>query len=112
MIGSGDSATAVKANLTYLKESPSRAPQVAQACTAVGDSDTALAILRGYYFGEAPWASLAPPGGDDDRITASLFLPPMQRLWRTGPFEAMLQRIGLDDYWRQSGTTPDFRRYG
>ena len=110
LIGDGAPATAVKANLAYLKESPSRAPQVAQACAAVGDPDTAMALLRGYYFGETPWTSLAPPGGDEDRITAPLFLPPMQRLWRTPPFEALLQRIGLDDYWRQSGSTPDFRR--
>lgn len=111
LIGKGDPTAAVKANLAYLEKSPSKAPQVAQACAAVGDADTALALLRGYYFGEAPWASLAPPGGDEDRITASLFLPPMRHLWQTAPFDAMLTRIGLENYWQRSKSMPDFRRY-
>lgn len=109
LAGQGNSTAAVAASLDFVREFPLSAPQVAQACAAVGDGNTALSVLRGYYFGEAPWTSLVPPGGDGDRVTVPLFQPPMRALWRTPEFGALLQRIGLEDYWRRSGTAPDFR---
>lgn len=109
LAGQGEPAVAVAASLDFVRDHPANAPQGAQACAAVGDGKTALALLRGYYFGEAPWSSLAPPGGDTDRITGPLFQPPMRGLWETPEFGVLLQRIGLEDYWRRSGTKPDFR---
>lgn len=50
-----------------------------------------------------------PPGGDEDRQTAALFQPPMRAAWTDHRFPALLRRIGLEDYWRQSNTKPDFR---
>ena len=76
----------------------------------MGDAATSLKLLDGYYFGEGEWAAMAPPAGDQDRQTSPLFQPPMQRLWRTPPFEALIDRIGLNDYWRKSRTVPDYRR--
>jgi hypothetical protein len=38
-----------------------------------------------------------------------LFLPPMQTLWRIDRFGALLATIGLEDFWRDEGVTPDFR---
>lgn len=111
LVGSGDRARAVQANLDYLDEHPRNAPQVAQAFTALGQGATALELLRGYYFATGQWAALAPAGGDDERVTAPLFLPPMRPLWRDPGFAEMLRRIGLEDYWRQSRTVPDFRRF-
>jgi hypothetical protein len=67
-------------------------------------------MLDGYYFGEGDWAMLAPPGGDEDRITHPLFQPVMQPIWAERAFQPLLERIGLEDYWRQSGTLPDYRR--
>ena len=105
---SPDSPT--EAKLAYLRETPVSALQIAQACAAVGATDTAFAILRGYYFDEEPWAALAPRGGDADRLTNALFLPPMRSLWRDPRFDQLLHRIGLTQYWRRSGTLPDYRR--
>jgi hypothetical protein len=34
----------------------------------------------------------------------------MKAAWRDRSFARLLQRIGLEDYWRQTGTVPDFRR--
>lgn len=110
LAGHGDAASATAANLDYLKVKPIAAPQVAQAFAAIGDASTALALLTGYYFSAGPWASLAPPGGDADRVTAPLFQPPMRRLWRDPRFDTLLERIGLDEYWRTSRTRPDYRR--
>ena len=76
----------------------------------MGDATTSLHLLAGYYFGEGEWAGLAPPGGDQDRLTSPLFQPPMRSLWRDPRFGGLLKRIGLEDYWRKSRTIPDYRR--
>lgn len=101
---------AVATGLNYLGANPSAALQVAQACVALGNAATAFDLLNGYYFGEGQWSRLAPKGGDQDRITSTLFQPAMRAAWRDPRFDALLERIGLNGYWRQSGTTPDFRR--
>lgn len=105
-------AAAVETALEYLGDNPQSALQVAQACVALGDADAAFALFDGYYFGEGKWSKLAPLGGDQDRVTSPLFQPPMQPVWREPKFDRLLQRIGLNDYWRKSGTVPDFRRTG
>ena len=110
LAGRTNAATAIEANLTYLRTKPSNALQVAQAITALGGQDIALQLLNGYYFGHGEWADLAPPGGDADRLTAPLFQPPMKSLWKTADFDRLLERIGLNAYWRRSRTVPDFRR--
>ena len=110
LAGQGDRRQAVALNLAYLKSKPSAAEQAVQACAALGDASTALAILQGYYFGEGEWAKVAPLAGDEDRKTDFLFQPPMKPLWNDGRFGSLLARIGLEAYWRQSRTQPDFRR--
>jgi Flp pilus assembly protein TadD len=101
---------AIDRNLALVKSEPASVFATAHAATALGDETTALALLRGYYFAEGEWASVAPPGGDQDRLTSPLFQPPMRSLWREPRFDALLDRIGLTRYWRQSGTLPDYRR--
>jgi tetratricopeptide (TPR) repeat protein len=107
-----DGATAnppISAKLAYLRETPSAALPVAQACSAVGAAAAAMSVLRGYYFGEGTWRAVAPVGGDADRLTGALFQPPMRSLWPIAEFNSLLGRIGLNDYWARSGTQPDFR---
>jgi Flp pilus assembly protein TadD len=106
----GNSREAAARNLAYLKSQPSEGLSVAQATASLGDLDTCLAILNGYYFGEGEWSEVAPEAGDEDRMTSPLFLPSMKAAWRDRSFARLLQRIGLEDYWRQTGTVPDFRR--
>jgi hypothetical protein len=36
----------------------------------------------------------------------------MKAAWSDARFAPLLKRIGLEEYWRQSGTQPDFRRSG
>lgn len=113
-------AAALKANLdmlatvspdylTYLSHKIATAQIVAQRAVALGDNRTALELLEGYYFGRGRWAEVAPPGGDDDRNTVCLFEPPMRGVWRDPGFGDLIGRIGLGDYWRRSGTRPDYR---
>jgi tetratricopeptide (TPR) repeat protein len=99
----------IAANLAYLKDNPGFALPVSQACAAMGDASTSFDLLQGYYFGEGRWAELAPPGGDRDRQTSPLFQPPMRGQWRDERFATLVRRIGLETYWRQSGSRPDYR---
>lgn len=110
LAGRRNARDAVNAALGYLETKPSAALQVAQAVTALGAHDTALDLFRGYYFAEGDWAGLAPPAGDQDRLTGPLFQPPMRSLWKEPRFNQMLDRIGLTDYWRKSRSAPDYRR--
>ena len=106
--GSISKDEAVRTNLAFLQNDARPALAVAQACAALGDFGTAFGLLDGYYFAEGEWAPLAPEGGDQDRQTSPLFHPPMRALWSTTRFAALMRRIGLADYWRQSGTRPDY----
>jgi hypothetical protein len=94
----------------YLRNTPTAALRVAEACAALGDAGSAFAIFDGYYFGEGEWARVTPPNGDEDRLTSTLFHPPLRRLWTDARFDRLVERIGLENYWRQSGTLPDYRR--
>lgn len=96
--------------LTYLNRKLTLAQQVAQRCAALGDADVGFALLEGYYFGEGRWARVAPPAGDMDRTTFALFEQPMSSLWPDPRFADLTRKIGLDQYWRSSGSTPDYRR--
>jgi hypothetical protein len=110
LTGQGDARQAVTRNLAYLKVHPLAVEQALHACAALGDAGAALAILQGYYLAQGEWAKVAPAAGDEDRKTDFLFQPPMKPLWPDPRFGALLRRVGLEDYWRQSGTRPDFRR--
>jgi tetratricopeptide (TPR) repeat protein len=108
--GQEKAADAIERNLAYLKGEAAAVFMVAHACAALGAADPLFAILNGYYFGQGDWRSTAPPAGDEDRVTAPLFMPPMRKMWRETRFDQLVTRVGLTDYWRQSGTTPDYRR--
>jgi hypothetical protein len=110
LVGQRSAAQAVDSNLAFLQSHPSAALDVAQACVALGSAASAFEIFSGYYFGRGRWASTTPLGGDDDRYTSSLFQPMMRPIWKTPAFAELLDRIGLENYWRQSQTVPDFRR--
>ena len=109
LAGQRGAADAISQDLKYLNDNPRVALQVTHACAALGNPDEAFAVLDGYYFEKGRWAHVAPPGGDQDRITYPLFQPPMRALWRDPRFDRLLDRIGLNGYWRQSGSVPDFR---
>jgi hypothetical protein len=36
----------------------------------------------------------------------------MKAAWNDARFAPMLERIGLENYWQQSRSVPDFRRAG
>lgn len=119
-VGSADRESALKANLAMLEKDASIylawlnrkfsiGQLVAQRAAALGDHDTAFAILDGYYFARGRFEKLAPAAGDEDRMTSNLFEPPMSALWRDRRFENLVEEIGLGKYWRSASSNPDFR---
>jgi tetratricopeptide (TPR) repeat protein len=110
LAGTQPAQAAVSEAIGYLRKNPADALHVANASVALGAADEAFEIFDGYYFGLGKWSSVAPQGGDQDRITNALFLPPMKPVWADPRFNQLLERIGLNDYWRRSRTVPDFRR--
>jgi tetratricopeptide (TPR) repeat protein len=110
LAGAAPAPSAVAQALGYLRKNPARSLYVANACSALEGLDDAFAILEGYYFDLGEWAVVAPLAGDLDRITSPLFLPPMRSAWHDPRFASLLQRIGLEEYWLQTRTLPDFRR--
>lgn len=110
LAGTRPASDSTERNLSYLRANPAAALPIAQACAGLGSAAHVFAILEGYYFALGEWAALAPQGGDEDRITRPLFQPVMAPLWHDDRFAGLVNRIGLDAYWRQSGIPPDYRR--
>ena len=82
------------------------------ACGAVSAAllkkvEDAFAMLQGYYFGEGPWAA----GFTDRRITELLFMGPTEILRPDARFGVILERTGLEAYWRSTRSQPDYRRF-
>lgn len=111
LAGRSSVETAVQANLAYLKSNALAVFGVSQALALMGAQAELMAVLNGYFFGEGDWSQIAPIGGDEDRQTLFLFQPPMKKAWALPQFGRLLERIGLEDYWRKTGTVPDFRRH-
>jgi predicted Zn-dependent protease len=88
-----------------------------QFAAALGAVDLAFTFAEAYFFGRGfQVPSLRFPKGvpvhtaPEDRRSAILFLPSTDAM-RTDPrFAALTSDLGLERYWRASGTQPDYRR--
>lgn len=76
-----------------------------------GMKDQAFDLLEAYFFGgEINGMHVPPPGSLDERFTVALFMPSMLTLRDDSRYASLLERTGLEDYWRKSVPQPDFRR--
>jgi DNA-binding winged helix-turn-helix (wHTH) protein len=80
--------------------------------SALNAVDLAFAASYDLYFGKRD-----PQTGErelaaqhDPRMTFLLFQPPTAPMRADPRFAKLTRAIGLDDYWRESATLPDFRR--
>ncbi|HJR82580.1 MAG TPA: winged helix-turn-helix domain-containing protein [Sphingomicrobium sp.] len=91
-------------------QDPTHIPVAALIFTLLGRLDLTFASLERYYFSRGPFLAPSLTGQYARRNTDTLFWAPMA-LARPDPrFAGLLHEIGLEDYWRQTRTVPDFRR--
>jgi hypothetical protein len=83
---------------------------------ALGRVDEAFAVAQAYYFGrgfvvperQSPTAVFyAPP---NERQTRMLFDPVSRAMRADSRFPGLVDELGLERYWRDSGSLPDYRR--
>lgn len=90
---------------------PEDVAMLAPLVAALGDTAMVFAMLDASYFGGTfHRVTLAPPTEVDARQTAVLFAPAVLALRNDPRHARLLARTGLEDYWRRSGTLPDWRR--
>ncbi len=112
-LASGDVAKvseAVQLSARYARRGTGFAENAAIFAGFVGDFDTAFAILNALYFNRGftmPDAYFTPEQGmyaGTERHTYNLFRWPLRLLRRDSRFAALARDLGLDDYWRRTGT--------
>lgn len=93
------------------------AQNAVQFLSVLGRLDDCFAILEGYFFDRGlriPDARF--PGQQrtftrlEDRHTYHLFNPPLAAARADPRFDRMTAELGLERYWAESGTRPDYRR--
>lgn len=72
----------------------------------LGRVDLAFAALDRYYFDRGSFGSSSPISPSSRRYTDFLFSLPMAAARRDPRFAQLTRDIGLDDYWRATGTRP------
>jgi len=78
---------------------------------ALGAVDPVFDLLDRYYFGPLqPDGTRQPWPPRTMRLTNFLFMPDTAPLRSDPRFAGLTQLLGLDDYWRATGTRPDTHR--
>ena len=85
-----------------------------RVASALGRLDEAFAVANAYYFGRGfNVPDFATPGSKftpDQRQTRLLFEPVTGPMRADPRFDRLIEEIGLERYWRESGVQPDYRR--
>ena len=82
-------------------------PMTAAAITLIGDVRTALDMLEGYYFARGSWRAVH----QNRPMTSILFVSSTAALRRHPRFDALLRDTGLERYWHETKSAPDYRRF-
>ena len=86
-------------------------PAPATVFALLGRPDLTFESLDRYYLNRGPFGPPAPIGPYTRRYTDLLFSQPMAPLRPDPRFASVVQRIGLEAYWREANVLPDYRRH-
>lgn len=82
--------------------------------SALGCLDDAFAFADAYYFNRGfsvpDFGATGPGIRLDQRLTRLLFEPVTAPMRLDPRFQTLISELGFDQYWRESGTPPDYRR--
>jgi hypothetical protein len=87
-------------------------PNSATIFALLGQPGLTFAAWDRYFLNRGSLGSSAPISRISRRFARELFAPPMAPLRSDSRFSRLITEIGLEDYWRQTGTRPDYRRTG
>lgn len=114
-----DVARAGDALLAMVSQSPSVSINAVMLLSGMGDLDRAFAVADAYLLERGPllsslrWSVGGMSVNDQRRRkTNMLFVPAAIAMRRDPRFALLTQEIGLDEYWRRTGVTPDHLKAG
>lgn len=114
-----DMERAKAANLQAAVRGPSQAVPAIMVLSSLGLADSAYQVAEGFLLRKGPLVvqlrhTPAQPSVTDlhHRITMMLWIPATEALRLHRDFRSLCDGIGLLDYWKATGTRPDFRRGG
>jgi DNA-binding winged helix-turn-helix (wHTH) protein/tetratricopeptide (TPR) repeat protein len=114
-----DIDAALKPALEMAHKGSGYAENAIQYASALGRVDLAFTVADAYFFSRGFTVGSqrfsAMQGGfavNEDRRTAPLFLPSTKAMRHDPRFAPLVKELGLADYWRAAGVTPDYLKGG
>ena len=110
-----DIDAAMASTIALISRNPSAAARGICVAAKLGDLDAAFAMAEAYLLRRGPSVGVLPSGPEllavtDGRwqITMLLFIPATAPMRADPRFMVLCRDMGMVDYWRASGTRPDF----
>lgn len=110
--GAADVAASLASYAHAAERDVTQIPSSANVFAFLGRMDLAFASLERYYFDSGGFGASSPIAPLTRRSTSVLFGRPLASGRSDVRFLDLLRRVGLESYWRETGTAPNYRRSG